>query len=78
MKKYTDELIDKILDYKSVSDRNKIDRLLEIDAIQYTNLGTDSTKSEKLQVRRNSRYIYRAIQKLDYEMGSKFLHFIDK
>lgn len=78
MKKYTDDLIDKILNYKSVSAREKIDRLLEIDAIQYTNLGTDSTKSEKLQVRRNSRYIYRAIQKLDYEMGSKFLHFIDK
>ena len=78
MKKYTDDLIDKILNYKSVNVREKIDRLLEIDAIQYTNLGTDSTKSEKLQVRRNSRYIYRAIQKLDYEMGSKFLHFIDK
>jgi len=78
MKKYTDDLIDKILNYKSINVREKIDRLLEIDAIQYTNLGTDSTKSEKLQVRRNSRYIYRAIQKLDYEMGSKFLHFIDK
>lgn len=78
MKKYSDELIDKTINYKSVSNREKIDRLLEIDAIQYTNLGTDSTKSEKLQVRRNSKYIYRAIQKLDYEMGSKFLHFIDK
>lgn len=78
MKKYSDELIDKTLNYKSVSNREKIDRLLEIDAIQYTNLGTDSTKSEKLQVRRNSKYIYRAIQKLDYEMGSKFLHFVDK
>lgn len=78
MKKYTDDLIDKILNYKSVSVTEKIDRLLEIDAIQYTNLGTDSTKSEKLQVRRNSRYIYRAIQKLDYEMGSKMLHFVDK
>ena len=78
MKKYSDELIDKTINYKSVSNREKIDRLLEIDAIQYTNLGTDSTKSEKLQVRRNSKYIYRAIQKLDYEIGSKFLHFIDK
>ena len=78
MKKYSDELIDKTINYKSVSNREKIDRLLEIDAIQYTNLGTDSTKSEKLQVRRNSKYIYRAIQKLDYEIGSKFLHFVDK
>lgn len=78
MKKYTDDLIDKILNYKSFSVKEKIDRLLEIDAIQYTNLGTDSTKSEKLQVRRNSKYIYRAIQKLDYEMGSKMLHFVDK
>jgi hypothetical protein len=78
MKKYSDELIDKTLNYKSVSDKEKIDRLLEIDAIQYTNLGTDSTKSEKLQVRRNSKYIYKAIQKINNEMGSKFLYFIDK
>lgn len=78
MKKYTDELIDKIIKYKSISDKDKIDRLLEIDAIQYCNLGTDSTKSEKLQVRRNSKYIYRAIQKINYEMGSRFLHFVDK
>lgn len=78
MKKYSDELIDKTLNYKSISDKEKVDRLLEIDAIQYTNLGTDSTKSEKLQVRRNSKYIYKAIQKINNEMGSKFLYFIDK
>ena len=78
MKTYSDDLVDKILNYKTLKNRSKIDRLLEIDAIQYTNLGIDSTKSEKLQVRRNSKYIYRAIQKLDYEMGSKFLHFVDK
>ena len=31
---YSNELVDKIYNYKSISDRTKIDRLLEIDATQ--------------------------------------------
>ena len=75
---YNKETIDKILQYKSISNREKISRMLAIDANQYCNLGIDSTKQQKKQVKKNSRYIYKAIQKIDYEMGSKFLLYQDK
>jgi hypothetical protein len=75
---YTNEKIDKILSYTSLKKRDKIDRMLHIDAIQYCNLGIDSTKSEKELVKKNSRYIYRAISKLNKELGNKFLQFQDK
>ena len=51
-------MIDKIMSYTSVSDKEKINRLLELDCNMYANLGTDSTKTEKLEVKKNSRAIY--------------------
>tara|TARA_R100000655_G_scaffold76182_1_gene115211 strand:+ start:11774 stop:12007 length:234 start_codon:yes stop_codon:yes gene_type:complete len=75
---YSNEIIDKIVSYTSIKKRDKISRLLEIDATQYCNLGIDSTKSEKELVKKNSRYIYRAISKLNKELGDKFLQFQDK
>ena len=74
---YNKEIINKILQYKSISNKEKISRMLAIDANQYCNLGIDSTKQQKKQVKINSRYIYKAIQKIDYEMGSKFLLYQD-
>ena len=44
---YSNEKIDKIVSYTSIKKRDKISRLLEIDAIQYCNLGIDSTKTQK-------------------------------
>ena len=55
-------MIDKILNYKTYIDRMKIDALLEIDCNNYANLGIDSTKAEKLEVKKQSRQIYRAIK----------------
>tara|TARA_R100001509_G_scaffold145288_1_gene101840 strand:- start:438 stop:671 length:234 start_codon:yes stop_codon:yes gene_type:complete len=75
---YSNEIIDKILSYTSIKERDKISRLLEIDAIQYCNLGIDSTKSEKELVKKNSRYIYRAISKINKELGDKLLQHQDK
>ena len=75
---FNTDTIDKIVGYKTIKKRVKIDRLLEIDANQYTCLGVDSTKSEKDEVKKNSRYIYRAISKLNKELGTKFLQFQDK
>tara|TARA_B100001939_G_C16788344_1_gene550190 strand:+ start:179 stop:412 length:234 start_codon:yes stop_codon:yes gene_type:complete len=72
------DTIDKIVGYKTIKKKIKIDRLLEIDANQYTTLGIDSTKTEKEEVKKNSRYIYRAISKLNKELGTKFLQFQDK
>ena len=75
---FNTDTIDKIVGFKTIRKRVKIDRLLEIDANQYTSLGVDSTKTEKEEVKKNSRYIYRAISKLNKELGTKFLQFQDK
>jgi len=75
---YSPELIDKIYNYKTISNRIKIDRLLEIDVVQYTNLGSDYTKTEKLIVKKNSRYIYKTIKKIDEATGNLLLEHQDK
>ena len=56
-----EDKIQKIKNYKTWSLKKKVDELLEIDAIQYTNLGIDSSKTEKKQVKAISRKIYKAI-----------------
>jgi hypothetical protein len=70
--------IEKILNYKSISIRQKIDRLLELDAINYTNLGSESTKTQREEVKKESRFIYRAIKTLDTDLGNLFLQHQDK
>ena len=59
-----DERLQKIKNYKTWSLKKKVDALLEIDAIQYTNLGKDSTSTEKKQVKTISRKIYKAISSI--------------
>jgi len=75
---YSKELIDKIFNYKTISNIEKINRMLEIDATQYTNCGLETTKSEKEIVKKNSRYIYKVISKLDAEIGRQFLQHQDR
>jgi hypothetical protein len=70
--------IDRILNFKTISIRQKIDRLLEMDANNYTNLGIDSTKTQREEVKKESRFIYRAIKTLDKELGNLFLQHQDK
>ena len=60
---------------KSVKER--IDALLEQDAIMYSNLGLDSTKADKEQVKKNSRAIYKAIKDLDEATGKLLLQHQD-
>jgi hypothetical protein len=72
--KYNYENIDKFMEYKTWSDKQKIDRLLHIDSNLYANLGTDSTKEEKEEVKRKSIDIYRTIKTLDKKMGDLFLY----
>lgn len=55
----------------------RINELLEIDAIMYTNLGSDSTKADKQEVKKNSRIIYRAIRDLDHDTGKLLLQHQD-
>tara|TARA_R100000951_G_scaffold87747_1_gene75688 strand:- start:394 stop:627 length:234 start_codon:yes stop_codon:yes gene_type:complete len=75
---YSKEIIDKIFNYKTISKIEKINRMLEIDATQYTNCGLETTKSQKEIVKKNSRYIYKVISKLDAEIGRQFLQHQDR
>jgi len=70
--------IEKIVGYKTWNARKKTDKLLEMDCGMYCNIGTDSTKSQKEEVRRNSRKIYNAIKKIDIRMGNLFLQAMDR
>ena len=57
----TDEKIRKIQGYKTWSTKKKVDELLKEDAWMYTNLGIDSTATDKKKVKTMSRKIYKAI-----------------
>ena len=76
--KYTIEDIDKISGYSTWNLKKKIDTLLRVDCIMYTNLGVDSTKAERMETKRNSLSIYRAIKKLDEATGRALLIAVDK
>ena len=58
--------------------KERIDSLLELDANMYTNLGCDSTKAEKEEVKKKSRIIYRSIKELDSYIGSQLIYYQDK
>lgn len=73
MRKYTFDDIETILGYTSWNDRRKIDTLLEIDCSLYAHLGTDSTRSEREDVKRKSIEIYRKIKTIDRKLGDEFL-----
>lgn len=75
---YTINDIEKIIEFKSWSDKKKIDELLRIDCDLYTNLGTDSTKSERLEAKKNSRKIYRQIKQIDHKTGNDLLVVMDR
>ena len=74
---YTIEDIEKIVSFKTWSDRKKVDELLRIDCNMYTNLGSDSTKTQKENVKRNSRKIYRVIKSIDDKIGKELLNAMD-
>ena len=70
-------MIENIL-VEQITDKEKIDKLLELDCNLYTNLGIDSTKTEKQEVKRMSKKIYRAIQTISEPIGKSLLQSIDK
>lgn len=59
--------IDKILSFKTWTEKQRIDALLKIDCFMYTRLGTDSLKKDREEVQRNSRKIYQAIKTINPE-----------
>lgn len=75
---YNYEDINKILEFKTWSNKRKIDELFRIDCTMYTNLGTDSPKSEREEVKRKSKAIYRIITKIDANVGKHLLFSMDR
>ena len=73
MNKMYREKADKIVSYRTYSDKKKIDALLELSSDQYTNLGTDSTKTEINTAKLTSRYIFRLIKNIDNRLGNLLL-----
>ena len=71
--KYSVSDIDKIVNFKSWSDKQKIDELLRIDSMIYPNLGTESSVKEKRQAQSISKQIYRLIKKIDKTLGETLL-----
>tara|TARA_R110002167_G_scaffold322596_1_gene528491 strand:+ start:178 stop:408 length:231 start_codon:yes stop_codon:yes gene_type:complete len=67
------EKADKIANYKTYSDKQKVDALLELNATIYTNLGLDSTKQEIKTAEVSSRHIYRHIKTIDDDFGRLLL-----
>jgi len=61
--------------YRTV--KEKTDDLLQLDAIQYTNLGIDSKKYEKEKVKSDSKFIYKQIKTIDANLGEQLLTAMD-
>ena len=60
---------------RTVNDRTN--DLLQLDAIQYTNLGIDSLKSEKKKIKSDSKFIYKQIKSIDTTLGEALLNAMD-
>jgi len=75
---YTVTEIEKVINYKTWSDKRKTDRLLFMDCSMYCNLGKDSTSKEREEVKKTSRKIYTAIKSINFNMGVLFLQTMDQ
>ena len=75
---YNEALIEKKVKCVHQSDKYRVDKLLYMDAVQYQNLGKDSNKTEKQNVKKKSRVIYRAISKINPTLGKSLLLHQDK
>jgi len=75
--RYKYEDIEKFMEFKTWTNKDKIDKLLEIDCSLYCNLGSDSTKTEKEEVKKKSINIYRTIKTIDSKLGDEFLYTMD-
>jgi len=76
--KYTIDNFNDVLDDTTITDKEKIDNLLWIDANIYSNMGLDSTQKERDEAKKNSKKVYTCIKNIDNEIGEKFIRLIDK
>tara|TARA_B110000503_G_C6896863_1_gene309085 strand:+ start:145 stop:396 length:252 start_codon:yes stop_codon:yes gene_type:complete len=66
--------------YESTSKRwdneKKVSSLLEIGAVIEANLGIDSTAAERKEAKRQQKYIYKIVRKLDSMLGDLLMRLI--
>lgn len=60
-----------------LSIKERTDALLKLDCDMYTNLGIDSLKKDKEQVKKNSKHIYKQIKGIDETSGNMLLACLD-
>ena len=60
-----------------LSIKERTDALLKLDCDMYTNLGIDSLKKDKEQVKKNSKHIYKQIKGIDETSGNMLLSCLD-
>tara|TARA_R110002073_G_scaffold86317_2_gene205056 strand:- start:2180 stop:2413 length:234 start_codon:yes stop_codon:yes gene_type:complete len=74
---YTSETIQKAIDKKGWSGKQKTDELLRIDCAMYAHLGSDSSKGDVDEANRTSKKIYKMIKEIDEELGKTLLTAMD-
>jgi len=70
-------LAEKIAKDFQLSVKERTDGILELDAISYTNLGIDSTKSEKNKVKSDSKHLYKLIRGFNESLGKDLIQHMD-
>ena len=71
-------LAEKIAKDFQLSVRERTDAILELDSISMTNLGIDSTITEKKKVKSDSKYLYKWISGFNEKDGNLLLKALDK
>ena len=61
----------------ALSIQERTDKLLKLDCNMYTNLGSDSSKAERLEIKKNSKFIYKQIKGIDETSGNLLLKSLD-
>lgn len=71
------KLAEKIAKDFQLSVKDRTDAILEMDAISYTNLGIDSSKTEKNKVKSDSKYLYKLIRGFNETDGNLLVNHLD-
>lgn len=71
------QLAEQIAKDFNLSIKERTDALLKIDCEQYMMLGKDATKTQKQEVKRNSKHIYKQIKGFNEKDGELFLRALD-
>jgi|TARA_R110000803_G_scaffold174599_1_gene237214 hypothetical protein len=77
MKETIKETSERIATDFALSIKERTDQLLKLDCNMYTELGSESLKSERLEAKKNSKFIYKQIKGIDEVSGNLLLKSLD-